>query len=142
MGTSEIRISKEEMFMRMAEVAASRSTCQRRKVGVVITDWEGMSVLSIGYNGNAKGLPNKCDSDVPGDCGCIHAEINALIKAPFHQGDLIIYSTVAPCEDCAKLILNSRVKAVYYREEYRNNDGLILFNRTNLFAVSLPMVSV
>ena len=115
--------------MNMAHVASLRSTCVRRRVGAVITDLEGMSVVALGYNGNAKGLPNRCDSDVPGDCGCIHAEVNALIKAPFHQGDLVMYTTTGPCMDCAKLILNSRVKRVLYDEDYRSHAGLDLLTR-------------
>lgn len=131
------RISRAEMFMRMAEVAALRSTCQRNRVGCVITDVEGMTVLAIGYNGNARGLPNKCDSTEPGECGCIHAEVNALIKAPFHQGNLMLYSTASPCVDCAKLILNSRIRAVYYRTEYRLLEGVHLLNDHKIHCMPL-----
>lgn len=114
------RLSRSGMFMRMAEAAALRSTCQRNQVGVVITDLAGTSVLSIGYNGNAKGLPNTCDSATPGECGCIHAEANALLKAPFHQGPLVMYTTCSPCPTCAKLIINSAVTTVIWRDPYRN----------------------
>jgi dCMP deaminase len=120
------RISKHEMFMQMAEITASRSTCQRRHVGALVTDAEGYSVLALGYNGNAKGLDNNCDRETPGDCGCIHAEVNTLIKSPFYQGDLIMYTTTYPCIDCAKLILNSRVRTIYYREDYREDTGIKL----------------
>ena len=55
--------------MRMAEELAKRSTCVRLQVGTVVTDQRLENVLAIGYNGNARGLPNKCDSAVPGNCG-------------------------------------------------------------------------
>lgn len=127
-----VRITKPWMFMEMAGIAALRSTCQRHTVGAVITDFNGMSVVSIGYNGNARGLPNACDSWTPGECGCIHAEINALLKAPFHQGPLIMYTTTAPCVDCAKLIINSKVMRVFYKEPYRVNAGLELLFKVGI----------
>lgn len=135
------RISREEMFMQMAEVAAQRSTCTRAHVGVVITDIRGASAVSLGYNGNARGLKNTCDSDTPGDCGCIHGEVNALLKAPFHQGPLHMYTTVAPCEDCAKLIINSAVSTVYYREPYRLSLGLALLLTAHVAAEHLPTLA-
>ena len=68
------RIPLYEVYMRMAEELAKRSTCARLQVGTVVTDQRLENVLAIGYNGNARGLPNKCDSTVPGSCGCIHSE--------------------------------------------------------------------
>ena len=59
-----------EVYMRMAEELAKRSTCARLRVGTVITDGELENVVGIGYNGNARGLPNRCDGTEPGRCGC------------------------------------------------------------------------
>ncbi|MEA2657375.1 MAG: hypothetical protein QOI23_2740, partial [Chloroflexota bacterium] len=56
------RIPLEEVYMRMAEELAKRSTCARLQVGSVITTGDLTQVLGIGYNGNARGLPNRCDS--------------------------------------------------------------------------------
>ncbi|HEY3118676.1 MAG TPA: Hint domain-containing protein [Chloroflexota bacterium] len=64
------RIPLEEVYMRMAEELAKRSTCARLQVGTVITTPDLTQVLGIGYNGNARGLPNRCDSTQPGNCGC------------------------------------------------------------------------
>ena len=63
------RIPLEEVYMRMAEELAKRSTCLRLQVGTVITTPDLTQVLGIGYNGNARGLPNRCDSTTPGACG-------------------------------------------------------------------------
>lgn len=131
------RISKPEMFMRMAEIAALRSTCTRRPVGCVITNDDMTCIVSLGYNGNARGLPNSCDTSVPGACGCLHAEMNALLKAPYGQS-LRLFTTCAPCLQCAKSILNSSVIAVYYRELYRSNQGLDLLAKMGLAIWSLP----
>jgi deoxycytidylate deaminase len=67
------RIPLEEVYMRMAEELAKRSTCARLQVGSVIATSDLTQVLGIGYNGNARGLPNRCDSDQPGNCGCFVA---------------------------------------------------------------------
>src|SRR5207247_2101876 len=84
-------------YMRMAEELAKRSTCARLQVGTVVTDQVLENVLAIGYNGNARGLPNKCDSAVPGSCGCIHSEMNALVKAPGSVRDKVVVGSALPC---------------------------------------------
>src|SRR5260370_23602768 len=67
------RIPLEEVYMRMAEELGKRSTCARSQVGSVITTGDLTQVLGIGYNGNARGLPNACDGTEPGRCGCFVA---------------------------------------------------------------------
>jgi dCMP deaminase len=118
------RIPLEEVYMRMAEELAKRSTCARTQVGSVITTADLTQVLGIGYNGNARGLPNRCDSPEPGRCGCLHSEANALIKAGAQVEGKLMFVTVSPCVMCAKMIINSNVARVYYRTPYRDPAGL------------------
>lgn len=118
------RIPLYEVYMRMAEELAKRSTCMRLQVGTVITDQRLENVLAIGYNGNARGLPNRCDSSVPGSCGCIHSEMNALVKAPGSVRDKVVFVSASPCVMCAKLIINSGVTHVFYRKAYRDPSGV------------------
>ncbi|HUZ88973.1 MAG TPA: deaminase [Candidatus Acidoferrales bacterium] len=118
------RIPLEEVYMRMAEELAKRSTCARHRVGTVITSGDLTQVLGIGYNGNARGLPNACDGPDPGRCGCIHSEANALIKAGAQTPGKLVFVTVSPCSMCAKMIVNSNVRSVYYREAYRDPAGI------------------
>src|ERR1700680_3423654 len=91
------RIPLEEVYMRMAEELAKRSTCARLQVGSVITTSDLTQVLGIGYNGNARGLPNRCDSAEPGNCGCIHSEMNALVKAPGSVRNKVVFISASPC---------------------------------------------
>jgi hypothetical protein len=107
------RIPLYEVYMRMAEELAKRSTCVRLQVGSVITDQRLENVLAIGYNGNARGLPNKCDSSVPGSCGCIHSEMNALVKAPGNVRDKV--PSASPCVMCAVDHQFRRVPRVHRR---------------------------
>jgi deoxycytidylate deaminase len=91
-----------EVYMRMAEELAKRSTCARLQVGTVLTNATLEHVVSIGYNGNARGFPNRCDSTDEGLCGCIHSEMNALVKAPGELRDKVAFVTASPCVMCAK----------------------------------------
>ena len=118
------RIPLEEVYMRMAEELAKRSTCARNQVGSVMATSDLTQVLGIGYNGNARGLPNGCDSTEPGRCGCIHSEQNCLIKAGAGVPDKIMFVTVSPCVMCAKMIVNSNVARVYFRAAYRDPAGV------------------
>ncbi len=120
------RIPLYEVYMRMAEELAKRSTCERLQVGTVVTDARLENVLAIGYNGNAKGLANRCDSSVPGQCGCLHSEVNALVKAPGGMHDKVVFVTASPCVMCAKLMINSGVTHLFYRRRYRDPSGVEL----------------
>jgi dCMP deaminase len=121
------------MFMQMARIVKLRSTCRRAQVGVIITDHDGTTILSMGYNGNARGLKNDCDSEVPGSCGCLHAELNALLKSPYQSVyDLVMYTTTSPCVACAKAIINSQVKTVVFDTMYRAPDGIVLLQQAGI----------
>ena len=118
------RIPLFEVYMRMAEELAKRSTCSRLQVGTVITDGALEHVAALGYNGNARGFPNRCDTETPGACGCIHSEQNAVVKADGHLRNKVAFVTASPCVMCAKLLIQANVTHVYYREPYRKPDGL------------------
>ena len=113
-----------EVYMRMAEELAKRSTCARLQVGTVITDPQLENVVAIGYNGNVRGFPNRCDSSEAGRCGCIHSEQNALVKAPGQMRDKVAFVTASPCVACAKLMVQANVSHLFYRIAYRDPAGL------------------
>jgi dCMP deaminase len=124
-----------EVYMRMAEELAKRSTCARLQVGTVITDARLQNVVAIGYNGNARGFPNRCDSAEAGKCGCIHSEMNALVKSPGGLRDKVAFVTASPCVMCAKLIVQASISHVFYRHEYRDRAGLDVLERAGVEAV-------
>ena len=129
------RIPLFEVYMRMAEELAKRSTCVRLQVGTVVTDSLLQNVVALGYNGNAKGLPNRCDSTVPGSCGCLHSEVNALVKAPGAMRDKVVFVTNSPCVMCAKLMINSGVTHVFFRRAYRDPSGVELLTQAGVVPV-------
>ena len=124
-----------EVYMRMAEELAKRSTCARLRVGTVLTDPLLEHVVSIGYNGNARGFPNKCDSDEAGRCGCIHSEMNALVKAPGGLRNKVAFITASPCVMCAKLMVQANVAFVFFRNAYRDASGLEVLQAAGVVAV-------
>ena len=124
-----------EVYMRMAEELANRSTCSRLQVGTVLTDASLEQVIAIGYNGNVRGFPNRCDSDEVGRCGCIHSEMNALVKSPGDLPDKVAFVTASPCVMCAKLMVQAKVSHLFYRQAYRDPAGLDVLERAGVVTV-------
>ncbi len=115
----------DSIWMQFADIISQRSIDDRRKVGAVIVTSDNAQVLSLGYNGDQRGGPNVVESNEPGKSGCVHAEINSLIKLDYNnQKKRIMYVTTFPCNDCSKCIVNARIDEVVYRDDYRNSDGL------------------
>lgn len=137
----ENRPSFEQIYMNLAESLSNRSSCCRLHVGTVITSTDFRKVLSVGYNGNASGLVNGCDNPtVPGGCGCLHSEENAVINCDTPRYvDKYVFVTHLPCVMCAKRLINlGGVKKVYYRNDYRNRDSIGLFGTVGIEITHLP----
>jgi dCMP deaminase len=121
----EKRVDWHEYFMNIAEQVATRSTCDRKNVGAVIV--RDKTILSTGYNGSLRGAPH-CDEighDMEnGHCvRTVHAEANAIAQAAKNGVGIDnseIYVTASPCLNCFKLVTNSGIKTVYYKEFYRD----------------------
>src|SRR3954471_19927999 len=128
-GSPKSRPSFPSIYLQLAEILATRSTCSRLQVGTVITSTDFRKVLAVGYNGNATGLPNHCDREEAGNCGCLHSEENAVINCDAPRFiEKIVFVTHLPCVQCAKRLINlGNVKKVYYGQEYRKKDSLELF---------------
>jgi deoxycytidylate deaminase len=85
-----------------------------------------MTVKAIGIKGNqvyeaTNYNETKC-KNIPGQCGCVHAEI-ALFEKVIPE---ILIVSHSPCVRCAQAIINHGIKTVLYKEEYRIKDGLVL----------------
>ncbi len=117
----------DQVWMEFACSIAKRSYDPRHQVGAVIVASDMTQVLSVGYNGNYSGGPNEVESDIPGESGMLHAEINALLKCDYNNPkDKVMYITLSPCRMCAKAIINSGITEVVYKEEYRDLSGVCL----------------
>ena len=119
------RPSWDEIWMGMAHNISRRSYDPRHQVGAIIVTQDNSQVLSLGYNGNYKGGPNEVESEVPGDSGMLHAEINALLKLDYNNPkQKAMYVTLSPCRMCSKAIINAGINEVVYDREYRDTTGL------------------
>jgi dCMP deaminase len=128
------RPSFEDIYMALAGSVSARSTCNRLQVGTVITSTDYRKVLAVGYNGNASGLPNQCDRDEPGNCGCLHSEENAVINcdSPRHV-EKLVFVTHLPCPQCAKRLINlGNVRLVVYRTDYRSREAISLLQSVGI----------
>lgn len=130
------RPSKIELMNKIAYLVSLRSTCKRLQVGAIITDEDLHTIKAYGYNGNYTGGPNTCDSSEPGKCGCVHAEINALIK-PNRIGGKTMFVTDSPCIPCAKAIINAGIKTLYYNNAYRDSSGIELLKKAKVKVIKL-----
>lgn len=116
----------KRIHMRVAEQYARLSYAQRRQVGcVIIID----DIVVPGYNGTPTGWDNRCET-ADGSATLphvTHAEQNALDKitrSTLSSVGASVFVTTAPCIECAKRLEGARVKEVFYRDIYRNEDGL------------------
>lgn len=120
------RISREVMFMGMARLASQRSTCFRRNVGALVVHQN--NPVSAGWNGQEPGAAhcagNDCPGIVPGNCGTLHAEHNAISTACriLPEGvEADLYCTDSPCMDCCHIIRHSAlyIRRVFFEVPYR-----------------------
>lgn len=135
------RISRQQLFMGIARLAAMRATCFRLNVGAVIV--EDNNPLAVGYNGQPRGAPhctgNDCVGRVPGRCNTLHAEANAIRKAEERLADPLrvpgsvdLYCTHSPCRQCAGLISESplNIGRIFFEVAYRDTSHLSMFKQT------------
>ena len=142
------RPSRDQYFLTMAQLVATRATCLRRAVGCVLINSRG-HVLATGYNGVAAGLPH-CDqfnSDLNNypfacegahlpsgqgldKCQAIHAEQNALLQCRDCYSIDTAYCTASPCITCVKLLMNTSCRRIVFLHEYPHGDAQDLWEKS------------
>ena len=117
-------ISWDEYFMGISLLSAQRSKDSHTQVGACIVSQDN-KILSVGYNG----MPTGCsDDEMPWDRNgefldtkypfVCHAELNAILNhAAGSLQNAKIYVSLFPCNECAKAIIQSGIKAVIYRDD-------------------------
>ncbi len=129
----------DKSYLAMAGIWAENSYCQRRKVGALIV--KDRMIISDGYNGTPCGFENVCeDENGITKPYVLHAEANAITKVAKSNNSsegATLYVTAAPCVECAKLIIQSGIRRVVYRDAYRLTDGLDLMARAGIEIVHI-----
>ena len=131
--------------MKAAEVYSQLSSAKRLQVGCVVI--KDNTIIGIGYNGMPSGWDNNCEDEIiieedekfikglKTKPEVLHAETNALAKiarSTNSSDGASMFITHAPCLDCAKLVYQSGIKSVYYRNSYKNTDGLDFLIKCNV----------
>jgi dCMP deaminase len=126
-------LTRDDYYMGIAMAVRKKANCMGRRVGAVIV--KRNRIISTGYNGTPEGMANCLDGgcvrcknreaykasagyDV---CICVHAEQNALITAARFGNsieDAVVYSTLRPCFDCTKVLLQAKVHTIYYIHDW------------------------
>ncbi len=116
----------DRAYLRMAQVWAQLSHCERRKVGAIIV--KDRMIISDGYNGTPSGFENCCeDENVKTLWYVLHAEANAILKlsrSTQSAEGATLYLTLSPCKECSKLILQAGIRKLVYIDEYSDEDGI------------------
>ena len=110
--------------MGIAELSARRSKDPKTQVGACIVDLGSKHILSIGYNGLPFGFSDddfewsKSDEFLDNKhTYIVHAEANAILNATKNLDGSALYVTMFPCNECAKLIAQSRISTVIYKDD-------------------------
>lgn len=125
----------DSYFLAIAFLTRLRSNCIKRKVGCVIV--KNNIVVGLGYNGTPKNTTNcfdqgceRCNTQHQSSeshkgididkCVCLHAELNAILAAKENLEECTLYSTLEPCINCSKCIVQTGIKRVLFIEKYNH----------------------
>ena len=132
-------------YMDICDRIAALSVAKRLQVGSLIV--KNNNILAFGWNGTPAGWDNTCEEEVITEYESytdsalvtkpevIHAESNAISKlARGNESGLgaTMFVTHQPCIDCAKLIYQSGIATVYYKNAYRSTQGLDFLNKSGV----------
>jgi dCMP deaminase len=132
-----------DAYMKTAETFAELSHARRLHVGAIVVKDD--RIISIGYNGMPAGWDNDCEDQTYDEDGfhitlktkpeVLHAETNAIAKlAKSNESGMgaTMFITHAPCLDCAKLIYQSGIGSVLYRDAYRDTSGITFLEKSGI----------
>jgi dCMP deaminase len=129
-------------YMDVAERFAELSSARRLHVGAIVVKDD--RIISIGYNGMPSSWDNNCEEEFVNEIGelvlkskpeVLHAETNAIAKlAKSNESGMgaTMFITHAPCLDCAKLIYQSGISSVLYRDAYRDTGGITFLEKSGI----------
>lgn len=122
--------NKDHYYMGVAKSTENILRCIRRSVGAVIV--KNDTIIATGFNGTPKSILNcteggctYCARNKSGDisetmCICIHAEASAILSSDKNSlVDSTLYTTVFPCRQCVKIIIQAEIKEVFYLTNYK-----------------------
>ena len=136
---------RDKLYLDIANRVGQESHAVRAKVGAVLVRDD--NILSMGYNGMPSGMDNGCEGErISFKDGVettttftlpevLHAESNALAKiarSTLSSDGATMYVTLSPCMECAKLMVQSGIKRVVYRDQYRDLSSITFLKSNNI----------
>ncbi|MFH0853147.1 MAG: dCMP deaminase family protein [bacterium] len=128
-------ISWDECFMRIARVISQRSKDPSTQAGAVIVDKNNI-IVGLGYNGWPRGIH---DDDLPWEreggfldtkyAYVVHAEENAINNSNTRTKDCKIYTTLFPCNECAKTIIQNGITEIIYESDKYHDEEIWVASR-------------
>ncbi|MDO7610910.1 MAG: dCMP deaminase family protein [Crocinitomicaceae bacterium] len=132
----------DKAYLRLAESWAQLSQCNRKKVGAIIVKDE--IIISDGFNGTPAGFDNCCENEEGlTHWYVLHAEANAILKVAKSTNNCkgaTLYLTHSPCRDCSKLVLQSGIKRVVYKEAYKDPSGIDFLGNAGVEMVHISQI--
>ena len=132
----------DKAYLRLAERWAKLSQCNRKQVGAIIVKDE--IIISDGFNGTPAGFDNCCENDEGlTHWYVLHAEANAILKVAKSTNNCkgaTLYLTHSPCRDCSKLVLQSGIKRVVYKEAYKDPSGIDFLGNAGVEMVHISQI--
>lgn len=146
-----------DIYMSMCETLSKRSTCLRLQTAAILV--KENVIVSVGYNGVPSKQEHCCEywrnnNPYPtleelresdyfytehhtwSTINEIHGEMNAILfagKNGISLQESTLYTLYSPCIQCAKAILTSGIKRVYYKHTYkRNTDGIAFLHKNQI----------
>jgi dCMP deaminase len=128
----------DQTYMQMAQKLSELSQATRGRVGALVV--QDTQIISEGFNGTPKGFNNDCEYydyvyEIHTKPEVLHAESNAITKLARSTNSSCgstLYVTLAPCFECAKLIIQAGIVRVCYLDKYRKTNGLTLLKKANI----------
>ena len=124
-------ISWDECFMRMAHIIAERSKDPSTQAGAVVVNKDNV-VVGVGYNGFPRGIKNDAlpweregDLEDTKYAYVCHAEENAIFNANHSTENCKLYCVLFPCNECAKTIIQNRIKEIIYESDKYANTPMV-----------------
>ena len=129
--------SLDETYMAMAEKLSELSYAQRAKVGALLV--KDTHIIAEGYNGTPAGFDNTCEyydyvDHMHTKPEVLHAESNAIAKIAKSTNSSLgatLYTTLAPCLECSKLIIQAGIVRVVYNKPYHSS-GIALLEKAGI----------
>ena len=141
---NKIRVKEKQLrydkaYLGLAENWSKLSYCKRKKVGAIIV--KDSIIISDGFNGTPAGFDNCCENEM-GETHwyVLHAEANAILKVAKSTNNCngaTLYLTHSPCKDCSKLILQSGIIRVVFKEKYKDVSGIRFLNDAGVEIIHL-----